>query len=252
MISVVSLSEQIWVLNSLPLLVRKESEHQKAQDRRAAAVIPVSSQQQYLSMQENIFEDDFLDITLLKFILMVKHKGSAMVIIPYLVILWACEIYNKTVKSFYGRRDKTRALYWWGLVNFRFKVVGLVSKYMTESQTILDRERKIICRQSPLMNICKEINPQNAGNPSDFQIKHFKKEGNCTLLQWDPINTLSVMEGYWEQSQYQARFMGVTNKMWQLASNLLACHSVDQFTKILVYPSSTEVVQKERSLFFST
>lgn len=61
--------------------MRKESEHQKAQDGRTAIVIPVSSQQQYLSMQENIFEDDFLDDTLLKFILMVKHEGSAMVII---------------------------------------------------------------------------------------------------------------------------------------------------------------------------
>jgi hypothetical protein len=38
-------------------------------------------------MQENIFEDDFFDDTLLKFILMVKHKGSALVIILYLVML---------------------------------------------------------------------------------------------------------------------------------------------------------------------
>lgn len=75
------------MLNSLALLVRKESEHQKAQESRAAAVIPVSSQQQYLSMQENTFEDDFLDDTLLKFILMVKYKGSALVIILYLVML---------------------------------------------------------------------------------------------------------------------------------------------------------------------
>lgn len=74
------------MLNSLLLLVRKESEHQKAQDSRTAAVTSVSSQQQYLNMQENIFEDDFLDDTLLKFILMVKHKGSASVIILYLVM----------------------------------------------------------------------------------------------------------------------------------------------------------------------
>lgn len=73
--------------------MRKESEHQKAQDSRTAAVIPVSSQRQYLSMQENIFEDDFLDDILLKFILMIKHKGSAMVIILYLVMFPACEIH---------------------------------------------------------------------------------------------------------------------------------------------------------------
>lgn len=75
------------MLNSLPLLVRKESEHQKAQDGRTAIVTLVSSQQSYLNMQENIFEDDFFDDTLLKFILMVKHKGSALVIILYLVML---------------------------------------------------------------------------------------------------------------------------------------------------------------------
>lgn len=75
------------MLNSLPLLVRKESVHQKAQDGRTAIVTLVSSQQSYLNMQENIFEDDFFDDALLKFILMVKHKGSALVIILYLVML---------------------------------------------------------------------------------------------------------------------------------------------------------------------
>lgn len=65
------------MLNSLPLLVRKESEHQKAQGIRTAAVTLVSSQQQDLSMQKKIiFEDDFLDDSLLKFILMVKQRLS--------------------------------------------------------------------------------------------------------------------------------------------------------------------------------
>lgn len=94
------------MLNSLLLLVRKESEHQKAQDSRTAAVIPVLSQQQYLGMQENNFEDDFLDDTLLKFILMVKHKGSAMVIILYLVCCQPARSINTKVDFLLGGRGK--------------------------------------------------------------------------------------------------------------------------------------------------
>lgn len=95
------------MLNSLPLLVRKESEHQKAQEGRVASVTAVLSQQCYLGMQENIFEDDFLDDTLLKFILMVKHKGSAMVIILYLVSCEPERSINKKADFLSGRRGKT-------------------------------------------------------------------------------------------------------------------------------------------------
>lgn len=55
-----------------------------------------------LRMQENIFEGDFLDDALLKFILMIKHKGSAMVIIFYLV---SCEPERST-------GEKVRFLVW--------------------------------------------------------------------------------------------------------------------------------------------
>lgn len=61
-------------------------------------------------MQENIFEDDFLDDTLLKFILMVKHKGSAMVTILYLVCCEPARSINKEVDFLFGRRNKTGIL----------------------------------------------------------------------------------------------------------------------------------------------
>lgn len=61
-------------------------------------------------MQENTFEDDFLDDTLLKFILMVKYKGSALVIILYLVMLWACEFYEQEGRIWFGGEGQNRSI----------------------------------------------------------------------------------------------------------------------------------------------
>lgn len=56
-------------------------------------------------MQENIFKDDFFDGTPLKFILVVEHKGSGIVIIFHLVMLPASEFFKQEVGiTFWGRR----------------------------------------------------------------------------------------------------------------------------------------------------
>ena len=94
---------------------------------------------------------------------------------------------------------------------------------------IWDKEAKRIHVIHFLVKICKEINPQNTVMLR-LPNKMLWEGAKDTLPEWTPFKTLSVMQGHWERSQYQAGFMGVTNQRWQLASNLLACHSVDRFT----------------------
>lgn len=101
-----------------------------------------------------------------------------------------------------------------------------------------------------IVKIYKEVNPQNIDNLSDFQIKMLCRGGHDNLPQWAPFKTVSVMQGHWEQSKDQAGFMGVTNKRWQLASNLLACHSVDQFTKYLFTLRALRLFEKKGLFFF--
>lgn len=79
------------MLNSLAVLVGEESEH-RSPDSRAAAATGFHLGGGTYACKEIPLKMIFLT-TLLKFILMVEYKGSAMVLILYLVMLQACEIY---------------------------------------------------------------------------------------------------------------------------------------------------------------
>lgn len=116
---------------------------------------------------------------------------------------------------------------------------------------IWDKEAKRIHVIHFLVKICKEINPQNTVMLR-LPNKMLWEGAKDTLPEWTPFKTLSVMQGHWERSQYQAGFMGVTNQRWQLASNLLACHSVDRFTKYLFTLKALRLSKKESlSLFLN-